>query len=471
MSKKTKSKQKRDNLTRLRYDAARSSRRKPSFVTSSKPADRELTVEERQALLSQARECQGNFALAGFLLDKHIQYMASYKFQCKTADAEFNHAVEKAFARWKRRTNCDVMREFSFDEMLQMIELHRTTDGDVLVVKHGDLKLQLIEGDRIRNPQNLNINDHWLHGIHADEFGRTIEFAVSKRQETGGFKHERIIPRDDAWLLGYRRRYDQRRGVTPLSPVINQLASLYKSFDYALAKEQLMQMLGLAVLRKDTEEPLSAEERKEEDEAKQEFVEDMPDSTAILSLGVGEDVKVIQSEQPSQNTRNFWEMMIRLTLFSLHIPYSFFDGSKTNFYGAEGELNQYLDSCTNRQIPVIEFLNELTLWLVEAWVEDDKLTLPHGMTLEDVADGIQWTNAGIPYWVMFRLVKDALAAFLCGAISPQQFAAMFGNDYEGNIVDLKKAIDIARKFDVRTSFDLDGQNEEEKTNVSVNLGA
>ncbi len=469
MSKK--SKRKKDKLTRLKYDAAQQTRRKGSFVVSSKPADRELTVEERQAILSQAREQQGNFSLAGFLLDKHIQYMASYKFQCKTKHAEFNHDVEQLFARWKRRHNCDVMGEFSFDELLQMIELHRTTDGDVLVVKHADMKLQLIEGDRIRNPLALGVKEHWLHGIHADEFGRTIEYAISRRQDTGGFEHERTISRNDAWLLGYRRRYDQRRGVTPLSPVINQLAGLYKSFDYALAKEQLMQMLGIAVFRGDPDEQLTSEEKKEEAEETQEFVETLGDSTALLSLERGDDIKSIQSDQPSQNTRHFWEMMIRLTLLSLHIPYSFFDGSKTNFYGAEGELNQYLDSCSNRQIPIIEFLHEMTMWLVTAWVEDGKLALPDDLTLEDVADCIQWSNAGIPYWVMFRLVKDALAAFLCGAISPQQFAGMFGNDLEENFIDLKKAQDIARKLDVRASFDLDGENSEEKANLSVNLGA
>ncbi len=120
---------------------------------------------------------------------------------------------------------------------------------------------------------------------------------------------------------------------------------------------------------------------------------------------------------------------------------------------------------------MIEFLNEMTMWLVEAWVEDGKLALPNGMTLEDVADCIQWTNAGIPYWVMFRLVKDALAAFLCGAISPQQFAAMFGNDIEENFIDLKKAIEIAQKLGVRASFDLNGKNGEEAINTNVNLGA
>ncbi len=210
------------------------------------------------------------------------------------------------------------MGEFSFDEILQMIELHRTVDGDVLVVKHGDMKLQLIEGDRIRNPQNLAIYDHWLHGVHADEFGRTIEYAISRRQDTGGFEHERTISRNDAWLLGYRRRYDQRRGVTPLSPVINQLSGLYKSFDYALAKEQLMQMLGIATFRQDPEEPLTPKQEQAEEEDTQEFVETLGDGVALINLGEKDRIEAIQSDQPSQNTRHFWEMMIRLTLLSLH---------------------------------------------------------------------------------------------------------------------------------------------------------
>jgi capsid protein len=124
-------------LTKLKYDAVTPSKRRHTVTVPSKPADRELTIEQRQSFVSQTREIQGNFAIAEFLIDKHIQYMASYRFQCKTANDEFNKAVEKLFKRWMRRESCDVTGEFSFAELLQMIELHRTADGDVLIVKHG----------------------------------------------------------------------------------------------------------------------------------------------------------------------------------------------------------------------------------------------------------------------------------------------------------------------------------------------
>jgi capsid protein len=463
---------KRERLVKLRYDAARQSKRYSNVVVSTKPADRELTIEERNRIISQCREIQGNFILAGFLLDKHIQYMASYKFQCKTGNDKLDKRIEKLFKRWKRRANCDITGEFSFDELLQMIETHRTTDGDILIVKHGDMKLQLVEGDRVRNPDNIGIATEWLHGLKRNDYGRVLSYAISERLDMGGFKHEKEISANHAWLLAYRRRSDQRRGVTPLVTVINMMTGLYQSFDFALAKERLMQLLGVVTLRDDPTAQLTAKQQKEQEDDDNAFhneiVEKFGSEIAHLALGKNDKVEVIESQNPSQNTQLFWEMMIRQVLLSLHIPYSFFDGSKTNYYGAEGELNQYLDSCTNRQIPVKEWLHELMEWLITAWYEDGLLELPDGMALEDVFDAIMWSNAGMPYWVMFRLVKEAYTAMMCGAISPQEFANMFGQDYEDNIVNIESAIKFAKEHGVLMSFDMTNRNI--IPNLSVSIG-
>jgi capsid protein len=457
-------------LTKLKYDAATPSKRRRAVVTSTKPADRELTVEQRQRILSQAREIQGNFALAGFLLDKHIQYMASYKFQFKSPDNEFNKAVETLFNEWKSRENCDIAEQFSFDELLQMIELHRTTDGDILIVKHNDLKLQLVEGDRVRNPDNIGIDEDWYHGVRKNDYGKALAYGIARRQDMGGFKFERYVSSRNAWLLGYRRRIAQQRGVSPLSTVVNQMYGLYESFDFALAKERLIQMLGLVTLRNDPDERLTEKQQEEEDdEFHRDLVEAFGAEIAHVALQTGEDLKVVESQNPSQNTQSFWETTIRQILLSLHIPYSFFDGSKTNYYGAKGELNQYLDSCTNRQIPVKNWLHELTFWLVTAWVEDGVLLLPDGWEIEDVPKFIQWSNAGMPLWVLFELVKENYAAILSGAITPQKFANMFGLDYEENIDEIAKAIEYAKSKGVRTSFDM--TDRDILPNLSITLGS
>jgi capsid protein len=396
--------------------------------------------------------------------------MASYKFQCKTKNKALNESVELLFKRWKRRENCDITGEFSFDEMLQLIELHRTTDGDILIVKHGDLSLQLIEGDRVRNPDNVGIDQDWYHGLHRNDYGRITEYAVSKRQETGGFKHERIIPREHAWLVSYRRRADQRRGVTPLAPAINQMYGLYESFDFSLAKERLMQMLGFVTMRGDPDEPVTSKKTQQqieddEDQFHAELVDAFGPEIAHIALRVGEDLKVVESDQPSQNTQAFWEMQIRLILLSLHIPYSFFDGSKQTFYGAEGELNQYLDSCTSRQIPVLEWLHELSCWLVEAWVDDGYITLPDDLSLQELFDSLKWSNAGMPIFTMFRLIKETNLAISCGSTSPIKNAQLYGMDLEENFKETAEAIKIARENGIKAAYDIQPSD-----NVSYTFG-
>ena len=72
-----------------------------------------------------------------------------------------------------------------------------------------------------------------------------------------------------------------------------------------------------------------------------------------LALKVGEDAEFMESSNPSQNFQSFCESIIRMIFAALDVPFSFYDGSKTNFYGSEGEFEQYLDSVEKKQEPTI----------------------------------------------------------------------------------------------------------------------
>ena len=433
-------------------------------VTSTRPADRELMPWDRESAISKVREIQSNFALAAWLVDRHINFMASFKLQSKSPYPEFNAKFERLFKTWKRKRNCDVAEQFSFDEMLQIIERHRVCDGDVMILKRPGGKLQIVEGDRVRDAiLEKDPPDQWMHGVKCDRNGKVLQYHIAQRLPDGGFEDERHIQADHAWLVGYRRNTNQRRGIAPILPAINHLRTLDKTFTHAAAKELLNQELALVTKRENpnaTFFPTLEDQEKEAERVDQKIAGSLGEGVKHIRLGLMDTIEIIESKNPSQNTQQFWETMIRLVLLCLKIPYSFYDGSKTNYYGAEGEYNQYFDSCSSDQIPMIEWLTELTEWLLNVWVAEGRIEIPDGETLESMVDYLRWANGGMPYFLMFRLVKDAHAAIMLGATTPQKFCTAFGDDFGENVQEIREAMQNTQ--DIPFLF-----NQTPQTSVSV----
>ena len=451
-------------LTRLSYEAVKSDRiRKPPYY-STKTEDRELTERERQLLISQARDSLRNFTIAGFALRKHLQSMSFYRFQAGTPDDGFNRRLEYLVRRWKKRTNCDAAGRHNFDTLIGLIESHRAVDGDVGILRLSNGKIQIIEGDRIRNPSGTDFEgETWVHGVKINSYGRALAYQIHKRKDWGGFEPERIVSAKNFDLLGFYTREDQIRGESLMAPAVRFFSQLYDSIDLALAKLRLEQEMGIVGTFEDAggfmpgpDTPEGQAQKEREDDFARRAVDVFGPGIMTFALRPGEDVRFLESGNPSQNFQSFCETVIRLVFAAFDIPYSFYDGSKTNFYGSEGEFEQYIDSVEKKQQPTIEMLNEwIADWLLPNWILDGSIELPRGWTVEDVAADIGWMGAGMPSWRLFRNVKEILLALQSGLLPPSEIVGDYGYDIKRNLQDIAALRQAAAELGVTVPFGQD----------------
>ena len=149
------------SLTFLGYDAVKPSPHRRSASASSQSEDYELHENMRRILSSETRDLKRNFTIAAWAIRKHVQYVARADFKCAIpGQKEYNDLVKKFIYNWSKRENCDVCRRHTLKEMLRLIEIHRVVDGDVGILKLNNGRLQIIEGDSIRNP-NWNLYLRW----------------------------------------------------------------------------------------------------------------------------------------------------------------------------------------------------------------------------------------------------------------------------------------------------------------------
>jgi len=405
--------------TRLSYDAVRDAKRRRAPLTNVKSEDKILASGDRKKLVATARDIRRNFAIAGWMIRKHLDFVSSFTFQSRTGDAGLDRAIEELMAWYEAPENCDAAGRHCFSKLMRIAESSATLDGDVFFVKLSNGRLQAIEGDRIRDPQYKKPLDmkaaDWTHGIKTTTTGRAVQYCLCNRRDAGGFEFARIVPAKYVIPHGFFERFDQVRGISPLAPAINTLQDCYENWTYALAKAKLAQIFGLIVTRQAAEAmgPITADtanaadgEADDADATEERYSMEVGGGPFKLEMDPGDDAKILSENAPSSQFAAFTESMIASAIKCLDIPYSFYDERAGNYYQSRGALIQYLFSAEQKRQTARLLRDRVTAWRMGLWKLDG--LLPDSL---DVSKRPwEWIAKGLPWWNPLQETKaDALA--------------------------------------------------------------
>jgi capsid protein len=396
-----------DATTSLGYAAAEPGRRR-MVTPTTRSEDQILDVSKRRIVIEDARDLRRNYSIAAWAIRRHLDYVASFHFQCKTKDKGLNTAVERFMRSAGTARRWDVTRRHSFRSMTRLAESHAVVDGDVgwHLLKTG--RVQAIEGERIRTPVSVpdgtNVDVQSLvHGVKLDKAGGAVDYAVNRRSRHGGWEFERLVPARHLLLHGVFERYDKVRGISPLTSALNSFRDTYEAFDYALAKSKVSQLFGLA-FKRDGGEPLGElnqggyveeEEEGAEDSDEPRYNVDISQGSPVLDLDPGDDVDILESRTPSTEFQSFMTAVIMAALKSLDIPYCFYDEDHTTYSGSRQAWLQYDHAATEKRERLREFLDTVVRWRLAVAVLAGELILPRRTTVADLP--LRFIPLGVPW--------------------------------------------------------------------------
>lgn len=390
-----------------RYIAAEPETRRRDPGTSIKTSDVILSDSKRRRVIEGGRELWRNYAVAAWAIRKHLDYVSTFSFQATNADRKLNQELENLIKWWGKKENCDVAAKHPLRRMTRLFEIRRTIDGDVFALKLNDGRLQAIEGDRVRNPAITTDTsaETWTHGIRTDAAGAAQSICVHKRRPQGGYEQERFISARNVYHLGYFDSFDQVRGVGPLTSAIANFQDSLEAKDYALAKAKVTQLFALAITRE-------MADIDDDELGGSEYEIDFGRGPVQLDLDPGDKADFLESRHPSTEFQSFMTMVLQIALKSLDLPWSFYDEAYTNFFGSKAALTHYLQSCRSKRDDLKDMLDDLTTWRVRKWVARGVLTLPRGMSIDDLK--WDWVHAGVPWWDIAREVGGEVQAIQAG---------------------------------------------------------
>jgi len=393
------------------FHAAMPSRKRKDPGVRIQTADSLLTEKQRNRLSNSTGDLQKNYAVVAWAIRKHLDYVSRFSFSAKTGDPVIDDQLELLVANYSKKANCDKAGRHSLRKIIRLAEARRVLDGDVVLIKFDDGKIQAIESDRIRNPADKGKPDAdgefaYSHGVKTDPTGMLLSMSIHRRLSNGSYVFERDVVAENLIHFGYFDAFDQIRGVSPLTAAIMDFQDCFEVKDYARAKAKVSQMFAMAFTRDSSENDYS------DDEIEQSAYKVDMSGPVKLDLDPGDNVEFLESKHPSTEFQAFIQLSLQAAIKSLDLPWSFYDESYTNFFGSKAALIQYQQSCKDKQADVQEVLNDLILWQMNRWIATGELRLPAGVIPNETL--FDWIPAGMPWWDPSKEVRGDLMAVNAG---------------------------------------------------------
>lgn len=286
---------------------------------------------------------------AGLRLNANIDY--KYLGLTPEAAAEWEENTEREFCLLADSPNCDVARRMTFGQLQGLALTSALLSGDCFVAlpvkpRTGvayDLRIALIEGDLVSNPQGVAGKDI-LGGIEQDASGEAVAAYVASGYPGAGkqitwnrvpFYGEKTGRPNLLHITQDWERPGQRRGVPLLAPVMETLKQLGRYTDAELMGAVVSSMFTVFVKSNTPQTPLGGYGVRPDQQVDQIDPNSYElGNGAIIGLGDNEDVTIANPGRANTAFESFVKAFSNHIGVALELPTELLLKAFTSSYSA-----------------------------------------------------------------------------------------------------------------------------------------
>jgi lambda family phage portal protein len=295
-----------------------------------------------------------NVVGAGLKLNANVDY--EYLGLSNEQANDWERQTEREWHLWADTVNCDAARMCTFGQLQSLALLSALASGDVFALlpikkRTGsiyDLRVYLVEADRVCDPTPRRLNKNIVGGIEVDDYGAPVYAyianhhpgaslrrvgQVKKEWKKVPFFGERTGRRNILHVVQDMERPGQRRGAPLLAPVIEALKQLGRYTEAELMAAVVSGMFTVFVKSSTPENPLGQgipqEDRVTNDENSYEM-----GNGAIIGLDENESIETANPGRPNTAFDGFVIAICRQIGAALEIPYELLVKHFTASYSA-----------------------------------------------------------------------------------------------------------------------------------------
>lgn len=358
------------------YDAGNYERSNANWYAFNQSA--ELTDKyDRDTVRARARDLERNSDMFNAVIGafKRNVIGGGYTVQAKTGDEELNTRLEKLWARWSKRQNCDVTGTQNFDGIIRMCVVRKKVDGGILICKRYTeraflpLQLQLFEVDEldVSQVQPHREGNKVVGGIEYDRFNRPEGYHIRQYDIDGNTAMQSVFI-DAKYVFFYfgKKRPSQIREISDMSPSIGRIRDMNEFMEAVSVKERVIACLSVFIKR--IMPPAGGYGRTQGGTPEREHSYQGKTLTPgmIKELNAGDEIQVVNPTGQGTDAASYIKLQERLTGAGVGISYeaSSRDMSETNYSSARQAIIE--DEYTYAE--EIELLEELLDEIYESFV-------------------------------------------------------------------------------------------------------
>ena len=384
--------------TQFAYNALIPSRLRKFVNSAIITIDDEMRGRQNIAWAS-VKELAQNFALINWAISTHLDFIASFNFQAKTPDRDFNSQLEKWMKRKLRKESIDAAGRMDFNSMIRQLAALRIWDGDAAFLKLPNGQLQLIEAWQIAKAKGSPDGTSQMGLVIDPATGRTLQYSICTMVE-GKVEFSQMVDAENLIFSAYFPRATASRGVSPLLPVLDLANTLQDATRYYLEQARIASMFGILIKRNHSGTSNDFN-RNGKDEIGNTRIKIGPQT--LLDLEQQDDAKFLQNANPPTEYQAFAKEIGRQILGILGIPYSAYDSNSTTYAAMRADYTRYKTKTQFERSQIMRAAEEATEHILrEAIINDEillpcvsnpfgKLQMPVGMTLSDIE--FEWIPA------------------------------------------------------------------------------
>jgi len=317
-----------------------------------------------------------------------------------------------------------------------------------------DLKLQVIEADRISNKDNIGDTDTLFMGVEKDEYGAPVAYHVCNQFPYSTLPQDsmqwRVIPAYGS-KTGLRNmihlfrvlRPGQTRGIPYLTPVIESLKQLGRYTDNELMASVISSMLTVFIKTEAGESNFDVGELGAETGATVSDKDIKLGNGAIIDLAKGEDIETVNPLRPNTAFDPFIQAVLRQVGVALELPFEVLIKHFTSSYSAaRGALLEAWKFFYNRRQWLAQnFLQQVyEVWLYEA-IALGRIAAPgyfNNPLIRKAYSSAEWIGS-TPGHINPAQEASAIEKRLeTGITTRSQETAAYGGDWDANVKQIKK---------------------------------
>jgi len=508
--------------TRFDYDAVETTGRRKAPRTRVVAEHVVLPDSKRVKMLATVQDQIRNASVAAWMVRRHLDYVSRFRLQFRTGDDSLDQLVTRIFDWHGKPRNFDVAGRLGREEMFRLFEMEKVTSGDGAIVKLSTGKLQAVESDLIAYPKSgprIGGRKGQYNQIPRDVIDRVgmdtgvvisdtypgliEQFCLCNRGWDGkAIAFDHLEDAANVIFDAYWTRFSsQVRGVSPLSTAINSLQDVYEGVDWNLAKAKAHALFGIALMRDyaggatDQEEvsqlgavsgvtvgydEAAADGTAYESDAGTKSVsstlqEIKPNSMMLIDMESKGRIDTIESKTPSQEFQAFTELVMRLVLISLDIPFSAFDSRTCSFAGMIADNNLYEVSCGWKRDKNKWARQDYSDWLLERIWNDTAdewglraVAARAGKNrLRDIQEAVHWVPSGSPWLQKLNQVQGDIKAISVALDNPIDACKRNGGDVFENIDKIAQVNEYAKSKGVSLLVGESGQRSVEEVSAEA----